>query len=79
MRSLSSWSGYQDELVWAAAWLYKATGDSVYLERAEDLYEEFTFFSRLPVQFSWDDKVSMRLITGQSNVRLCCRLQASTS
>src|SRR5690606_20745092 len=25
-----SWSGYQDELVWGAIWLYRATGDSSY-------------------------------------------------
>lgn len=30
-----SWSGYKDELAWAAAWLYYATGDSSYLTDAE--------------------------------------------
>ena len=29
---------YEDELIWSAAWLYKATGDSKYLDMAEDLY-----------------------------------------
>ena len=29
---------YEDELIWAAAWLYKATLDSKYLVQAEDLY-----------------------------------------
>ncbi|RQP25604.1 glycoside hydrolase family 9 protein [Piscinibacter terrae] len=30
-----SWSGYNDELAWAAAWLHRATGDSAYLAKAE--------------------------------------------
>jgi len=47
----NSWSGYQDELVWAAAWLYKATGDQSYLTRAEQLYVDKTVS-----ELSWDDK-----------------------
>merc|ERR1719315_471123 len=39
----NSWSGYNDELVWAAAWLAKATGDPEYTEKAEDFYNEFQF------------------------------------
>ena len=35
---LYSSSEYEDELVWAAAWLYKATGEEAYLNRAEQLY-----------------------------------------
>ncbi|MEC4883317.1 MAG: glycoside hydrolase family 9 protein, partial [Scytonema sp. PMC 1070.18] len=35
----NSWSGYQDELVWGAAWLYKATGDKSYLTKAESNYQ----------------------------------------
>ncbi len=27
-----SFSGYEDELLWAAVWLYKATGDKIYLD-----------------------------------------------
>nr|WP_244454497.1 glycoside hydrolase family 9 protein [Micromonospora echinofusca] len=34
-----SWSGYTDELVWGAIWLYRATGDAAYLARAEALYD----------------------------------------
>jgi endoglucanase len=29
-----SWSGFYDELIWAAYWLYKATNDSSYLTKA---------------------------------------------
>ena len=49
-----SW-GYEDELVWAAAWLYKATEDSAYLDKAEQYYNDFN----LAYQdwfFSWDNK-----------------------
>lgn len=35
-----SWSGYQDELVWGAIWLYRATGDAAYLAKAESEYDK---------------------------------------
>ncbi len=31
----NSWSGYNDELAWGAAWLHKATGEAAYLAKAE--------------------------------------------
>ena len=31
----SSYSGYNDELAWGAIWLYKATNDTAYLEKAK--------------------------------------------
>ncbi|MEU6023152.1 glycoside hydrolase family 9 protein [Micromonospora sp. NPDC047134] len=34
-----SWSGYTDELVWGAIWLYRATGDAAYLAKAESEYD----------------------------------------
>ncbi|WP_436534507.1 glycoside hydrolase family 9 protein [Actinoplanes sp. HUAS TT8] len=34
-----SWSGYQDELVWGAIWLYRATGEATYLSKAESEYD----------------------------------------
>ncbi|MBP5492154.1 MAG: glycoside hydrolase family 9 protein [Clostridiales bacterium] len=34
----TSWSGYYDELSWAAMWLYRATGDSAYLSKAQEYY-----------------------------------------
>ena len=36
----NSWSGYYDELAWAAAWLYLATGDDSYLKKAEEYYPQ---------------------------------------
>ena len=60
-----SWSGYNDELCWGAAWLYKATQDPVYKSKAE------SYISKLggSQEFSWDDKaigcyVSIRLYFG---------------
>ena len=29
----NSWSGYKDELVWGAAWLFRATNDPIYLQK----------------------------------------------
>ena len=52
---LRSWNGYNDELVWGAAWLYKATGDSTYLSKAEKYYNEFSLGGQTGI-FSWDDK-----------------------
>ncbi|HEX8627253.1 MAG TPA: glycoside hydrolase family 9 protein, partial [Catenuloplanes sp.] len=34
-----SWSGWQDELVWGAIWLYRATGEAAYLAKAEAEYD----------------------------------------
>ncbi len=34
----NSWSGYYDELCWAGVWLFRATGDSTYLSKAEEYY-----------------------------------------
>ena len=35
----NSWSGYQDELVWASAWLFKATGEQDFLDDAIHEYQ----------------------------------------
>ena len=48
---------YEDELIWAAAWLFKATGDNTYLAKAESLYasrsQTWTSWS-----FDWSDKLA---------------------
>lgn len=36
----TSWSGFKDELSWAAVWLYKATGNKDYLKKAEKYFDE---------------------------------------
>nr|AFD33365.1 endoglucanase [Macrotermes barneyi] len=48
---------YRDELVWAAAWLYRATNDNTYLNTAESLYNEFGL-QDWNGGLSWDAKVS---------------------
>ncbi|XP_069943484.1 uncharacterized protein [Cherax quadricarinatus] len=50
-----SWSGYGDELCWGALWLYRATGDEAYLEKARAAWDEFSLGTDA-VQFAWDDK-----------------------
>lgn len=36
----NSWSGFYDELAWAGAWLYIATDDQSYLDKAEKYYPQ---------------------------------------
>ncbi|MEY9210813.1 glycoside hydrolase family 9 protein [Thermobifida halotolerans] len=57
----NSWSGYQDELVWGAYWLYKATGDPSYLDKAEYEYDFLSTEQQTDVRsyrwtIAWDDK-----------------------
>ncbi|XP_041377751.1 uncharacterized protein LOC121390096 isoform X2 [Gigantopelta aegis] len=47
----TSYNGYNDELCWGAAWLYKATGDAAYIQKAH----EFAFADS--AEFSWDGKI----------------------
>ncbi|XP_062157543.1 endoglucanase 16 [Alnus glutinosa] len=46
-----SYSGYNDELLWAASWLYSATRSSVYLK-----YIQEESISAVVAEFSWDLK-----------------------
>ncbi|KAK7463187.1 hypothetical protein BaRGS_00038246, partial [Batillaria attramentaria] len=43
--------GYKDELSWAAAWLYRATGDNRYLQKAEENHESYECWA-----VSWEEK-----------------------
>lgn len=57
--SYKSWSGYIDELVWGALWLYRATGEKSYLQQAENNYRKLNNGSREKAwswTHSWDDK-----------------------
>lgn len=49
-----SWSGYEDELMWALAWLYKATGDSQYLSDLQSRYDSANIAT--PGVSDWDNK-----------------------
>nr|CAD7573960.1 unnamed protein product [Timema californicum] len=48
---------YGDELTWAAAWLYKATSESQYLDEAEHNYMKFRLKER-PNEFFYNKKVA---------------------
>ncbi len=52
----NSFTGYEDELAWAATWLYKATGDKGYLEKAEAIYDKHLKGTLIAWTHSWDDK-----------------------
>lgn len=56
-------SSYKDELVYAAAMLYKATGNSKYLDDAEDKYAEFGFNYQTSWAFDWSDKLMAAKVT----------------
>lgn len=47
-------NGFQDELAWAAAWLYKATGDKAYLAQATTLADALSKDDLSA--FGWDSK-----------------------
>ncbi|XP_059490263.1 endoglucanase E-4-like [Neocloeon triangulifer] len=61
---------YGDELTWAAAWLYKATNESQYLDEAEHHYMKFRLKER-PNEFFYNKKVAgvqvlLAQLTGKS-------------
>ncbi len=65
----NSWSGFYDELAWAGAWLYIATGDEAYLDNAESCYSQAGHDSDWSM--CWDDvhigaAVLLAEITGSS-------------
>lgn len=49
-------SGYYDELVWAAAWMYRATGRPEYLHKAETGYARWLQNTLQAWTHTWDDK-----------------------
>nr|WP_211326217.1 glycoside hydrolase family 9 protein [Thermosporothrix hazakensis] len=56
----TSWSGYNDELVWGALWLYQATKDSTYLTKAEQYYANLSTEPQTTIKsykwtIAWDD------------------------
>lgn len=64
-----SWSGYEDELCWATAWLYKATNSSSYGRLAKYYYTSFNC-GKKEESFDWDKKhagvqLLMAQITGE--------------
>ncbi len=52
----NSFSGYQDELAWASAWLYRATREKPFLARSEEIYANELAAGKWDWTHSWDDK-----------------------
>lgn len=50
-------NSYEDELIWSALHLYKATGDASYLSKAEDMYASRSQ-TWTPWSFDWDNKLA---------------------
>ena len=48
--------GYFDELEWASLWLYRATGDTKYLEKFENLISSDKEYSTWDKPINWEDK-----------------------
>ncbi|OJV01681.1 MAG: hypothetical protein BGO12_04920 [Verrucomicrobia bacterium 61-8] len=48
--------GYQDEVAWAAAWLYSATGERRYLNEAAAIYKDAIQGRLAGAASCWDDK-----------------------
>lgn len=51
-------TGYGDELLWAASWLYHATGDKLYLHYVSGKNGKYFANWGSPSWFSWDDKLA---------------------
>lgn len=55
VNSLYPSSNYQDKLVWAALWLYKATGEEIYFNKAINYYTQF-FIPDSIIAINWSDQ-----------------------
>lgn len=58
-----SWSGWKDELLWSSIWLYLATDDDTYLQKAESLVsiqntEDQSDLIKFKWAHCWDDVLS---------------------
>ena len=73
----NSWSGYNDELVWGAIWLYRATSEQAYLDKAQSYYANLSNQQQTTIKsykwtHAWDDKsygcyVLLARLTGAAN------------
>jgi hypothetical protein len=52
-------ASYKDELVWGAAWVYRASGDESYYKKADEYYDSLGLSGRVLIgPISWDDASS---------------------
>jgi len=77
-----SWSGYEDELCWATAWIYRATNNTSYGRLAKYYYTSFNC-GKTEESFDWDKKhagvqLLMSQITGDEQemvqIVLSCKI-----
>ena len=57
----NSWSGYNDELVWGAIWMYRATNEAAFLDKAQSYYANLSNQQQTTIKsykwtHAWDDK-----------------------
>ncbi len=57
----NSWSGFNDELVWGAIWLYRATNEADFLTKAQSYYANLSNQQQTTIKsykwtHAWDDK-----------------------
>ena len=57
----NSWSGYNDELVWGAIWMYRATNETAFLDKAQSYYANLSNQQQSTIKsykwtHAWDDK-----------------------
>ena len=57
----NSWSGFNDELVWGAIWLYRATNEAAFLDKAQSYYANLSNQQQTTIKsykwtHAWDDK-----------------------
>ena len=71
-----SLSGYKDELLWAALWLYKATGEAEYYNYVLENAHSFGGIGWEMTEFSWDVKYAGVQVMA-SMVNLCPKLFCS--
>ncbi|CAI5482386.1 unnamed protein product [Closterium sp. Yama58-4] len=69
-RLLCSLAARQDELLWAAAWLYRATGDEAYLQYIQRNDAQLGGSTQQLSEFSWDNKYAgaQLLLTERSSL-----------
>ncbi|CAL8072378.1 unnamed protein product [Orchesella dallaii] len=53
----NSYSGFGDELLWSAAWLYRVTNENNYQQDYQRFFTEFNLNGR-PAEAAWDDKTA---------------------
>jgi endoglucanase len=56
-----SWSGFNDELVWGAIWMYRATNEQAFLDKAQSYYANLSNQQQTTIKsykwtHAWDDK-----------------------